>query len=73
MPNKQDSSTHYINANRRGFMQRTAIVGAIASTGTLSTTAQASTDDATVGANASEHAGYRLTDKVKEYYRKARF
>ena len=65
--------TGFINAQRRGFMQRSALVGGVAASGGIVANAQASTRLETPKVETSEHAGYQLTDKVKEYYRKARF
>ncbi len=65
--------TRFIDAKRRGFMQRSVIVGGVAATGAVSVEAQAEellTPETDVQKTS---AGYQLTDKVKEYYRKARF
>lgn len=63
----------FINATRRGFIQRSAVVGGVAASGALVADAQAETPLETQTPETSRHAGYQLTDKVKEYYRKARF
>jgi len=73
MKKTQDQSTQYIDASRRGFIQRSALVGGVAVSGGAAVTAQAKTELTAVTADADKHAGYQLTDKVKEYYRKARF
>lgn len=69
------NKTRFINADRRRFVQSTAIVGGVAATG--ATVVQAATTDTQAPESANpqvkQHAGYQLTDRVKEYYRKARF
>lgn len=64
--------TKYINAKRRGFLQGSVVAGGVVATGA----AEAVTSDAveTVQpAKAEGHAGYKLTDKVRRYYQRARF
>lgn len=61
-----------INAKRRGFLQGSALAGAAAATGAasadvLEVQAEPSKQDT------SKHAGYRVTDRVRKYYAKARF
>jgi len=66
----------FINADRRRFIQKTSVVGGAAVAGAAVLNAQADSGDDTTDVlteRVSEHAGYQLTDRVKEYYRKARF
>ena len=65
--------TRFINAKRRGFMQRSVIVGGAAATGVVAVETQAEEVLSPTLAEQKTSAGYQLTDKVKEYYRKARF
>ncbi|MBX2836442.1 MAG: twin-arginine translocation signal domain-containing protein [Gammaproteobacteria bacterium] len=73
MKKTQDQPTKFIDASRRGFLQRSAVASGVAATGTLAVEAQADSTPPTLDTEVNTHAGYRLTDKVKEYYRKARF
>lgn len=62
----------FIDAKRRGFLQGSVVAGGAVATGA----AQAVTDtpiEITEPVETKTHAGYRLTDKVKRYYEKARF
>lgn len=65
----------FINANRRGFMQKSAVIGGAAVAGTA--VAAGNTDPVQPAGvektDTTDHAGYQLTDRVREYYRKARF
>lgn len=67
------NKTRFINAKRRSFMQRSVIVGSAAATGAVAVETQAEETPASQAPNQKVSAGYQLTDKVKEYYRKARF
>jgi len=73
MKKTQDQPTKFIDASRRGFLQRSAVASGVTAAGGLSVAAQAETPAVVTTPEADNHAGYRLTDKVKEYYRKARF
>jgi len=62
----------FIDAKRRGFMQGSVVAGAAVATGA----AEASIDAPVESVQPSKtegHAGYRLTENVKRYYKKARF
>ena len=76
MSKKQTTkSTRYIDAKRRGFMQGSAVLTATAATGAASM-ATAATEGPVVKpvAETTEgHAGYQETDRVRQYYLKARF
>jgi len=64
--------TKYIDAKRRGFMQGSVVAGGVVATGAV----KAATDEPEVEiapAKTAGHAGYRLTDKVRRYYQRARF
>jgi len=64
--------TRFIDANRRGFMQKSAVIGGAAVSGAAVTGVQADAGVTPEKASPAS-AGYQLTDKVREYYRKARF
>ena len=64
--------TRFINANRRGFMQKSAVIGGAAVTAATVTGVQAETVTEEKKL-APTSAGYQLTDRVREYYQKARF
>jgi len=68
--------TRFINADRRRFIQNTTVVSGAVVAGVAATSIRADAglaqDTATAGRGVG-HAGYRLTDKVREYYRKARY
>jgi nitrous oxide reductase len=61
-----------INAKRRGFLQGSAIAGAAAATGAASADVLEAQPESTKP-DTSKHAGYRVTDRVRTYYAKARF
>jgi len=64
--------TKYINAKRRGFLQGSAVAGGAIATGAVN----ASTTEIVESvepAKPTGHAGYRVTDKVRRYYQRARF
>jgi len=65
--------TKLIDAKRRGFMQGSAVVGAAAATGVATADALDTDVQVPVKKDTSKHAGYRVTDRVREYYAKARF
>jgi len=67
--------TKYIDAKRRGFMQGSVVAGGAVASGAVNAAIgdgdepiKAVVPDKTAG-----HAGYRLTDKVRRYYQRARF
>ena len=62
-----------INAKRRGFLQGSAIAGAAAATGAASADVLEAEPTDSLKKDTSKHAGYRVTDKVRKYYAKARF
>jgi len=67
--------TKYIDAKRRGFMQGSVVAGGAVATGAVNAAVNDAGDlneDVTPAKNAG-HAGYRLTDKVRRYYQRARF
>jgi len=64
--------TKYIDAKRRGFMQGSVVAGGAVATGAVN----AATDEpieTVAPAKTDTHAGYKLTDKVRRYYQRARF
>ena len=66
----------FIDSKRRGFLQGSAVLTATAVAGGT-TAANAATESAKellpeAGDARSADAGYRETDRVREYYRKAR-
>ena len=68
--------TKFINADRRRFMRNTTVVSGAVAAGVAISGAQAQTEDLSDNAviiDSGKHAGYQLTDRVKEYYKKARF
>lgn len=67
--------TKFINADRRRFMRNTTVVSGAVAAGVAVSGAQAQSEDLSeaVIVDTKEHAGYQLTDRVKEYYKKARF
>lgn len=68
--------TKFINADRRRFMRNTTVVSGAVAAGVAVSNAQAQPDeqaDAALVIDTDKHAGYQLTDRVKEYYKKARF
>jgi len=62
-----------IDAKRRGFLQGSAVVGTAAATGVASADLLEADAAAPNKKDTSKHAGYRVTDRVREYYAKARF
>ncbi len=65
-------SPKFINSHRRKFMQSSAVASAVAASGvTLSSAATAA--EAAAPAQPAEDAGYELTDRVRQYYKMARF
>ncbi len=68
--------TKFINADRRRFMRNTTVVSGAVAAGVAVSNAQAQTEEQGDGAvivDTGDHAGYQLTDRVKENYKKARF
>jgi len=65
--------TKLIDAKRRGFLQGSAVVGTAAATGVASADALKPDAELPLKKDTSKHAGYRVTDRVREYYAKARF
>lgn len=73
MSNKQDDNK-YIDAKRRGFMQSSLLVtGAAAAAATATAEAGVEMLETEVVPKPLKPAGYRETEMVREYYRKARF
>lgn len=64
--------TKFINAKRRGFIQGSVVAGGAVATGAAEAAADAAIETAEPS-KTEGHAGYRLTDKVKRYYKMARF
>jgi len=64
--------TKFINAKRRGFLQGSVVAGGAVATG-AATAASNLTDIPVETVKVKSSAGYRVTDKVKTYYKKARF
>lgn len=67
----------FIDAKRRGFLQGSAVLTATAATGAVSAAVKPAellpeADIAVDGEGRAADAGYSKTDKVREYYRKAR-
>ena len=71
--NKSNKNPKMIDAKRRGFLQGSAAVGTAAATGVASADLIETDVVKSVKKDTSKHAGYRLTDRVREYYAKARF
>jgi len=65
-------STKYINAKRRGFLQGSVVAGGAVATG-VATAATDETAEKPQTVQPEGHAGYKLTDKVRRYYQRARF
>lgn len=64
----------FIDARRRGFLQGAAVVTGAAATGAVGAAVEPATPAEPVTTDdRSGDAGYRLTDKVREYYARARF
>lgn len=62
----------FINAKRRGFLQGSVVAGGAVATGAVE--ASIDTPVEIVEPTKTEgHAGYKLTDKVRRYYQRARF
>jgi len=66
------SEKKFINAKRRGFLQGSVVAGGAVATGAAEAAVD-STVEAVEPVKTKGHAGYRLTDKVKRYYERARF
>ncbi len=64
--------TKFINAKRRGFLQGSVAAGAAAATGAASAESLVPQEDLTVE-GPKGHAGYQETEKVRRYYKSARF
>lgn len=62
----------FINAKRRGFLQGSVVAGGAVATGAVDA-ATDSPEEVVVPAKTEGHAGYKLTDKVRRYYQRARF
>jgi len=67
--------TNYIDAKRRGFMQGSVVAGGAVVTGAVNAAVDepAKPIESAAPAKTAGHAGYRLTDKVRRYYQRARF
>jgi len=67
--------TKYIDAKRRGFMQGSVVAGGAVATGAVNAAISDTGDlnEQVAPAKTAGHAGYRLTDKVRRYYQRARF
>ena len=66
----------FIDARRRTFLQGSAVLTATAVSGAASaatTPAIVEPEQAVTDSDNKTHAGYRETDKVRQYYSKARF
>ena len=76
MSKKQTTkNTRYIDAKRRGFIQGSAVLTATAATGAASMATAATESEVVepVAETTEGHAGYKETDRVRQYYLKARF
>lgn len=62
----------FINAGRRGFLQGAAVAGGAAASG-VAQSGDSPVDTAPVASESSKAEGYRLTDHVRKYYKRARF
>jgi len=63
----------FIDAKRRGFLQGSAALTATAAAGGATAMSTSVTPELKLPAEeTSGHAGYKETDRVREYYRKAR-
>ncbi len=65
----------FIDARRRTFLQGSAVLTATAVSGAASAVtapAVAQPEQAVPESDTKAHAGYRETDKVRQYYKKAR-
>lgn len=62
----------FINAKRRGFLQGSVVAGGAVATGAADAAIDAPIESVEPVATKG-HAGYKLTDKVRRYYEKARF
>lgn len=62
----------FINAKRRGFLQGSVVAGGVVATGVVDAAVDVSVETLEP-VKPEGHAGYKLTDKVKRYYDKARF
>ncbi len=67
--------TKYIDAKRRGFMQGSVVAGGAVATGAVNAAVNSAGDQTEeVAVSKTEgHAGYKLTDKMRRYYQRARF
>lgn len=79
MSSKDQSTEHtettlprYINNTRRKFMKSSAVAGAAAASGVTISGAAAAAEGAEPVQETAD-AGYELTDRVRQYYRMARF
>jgi len=72
---KRDIDARFIDAKRRGFIQGSAVLTATAATGaaSIATAATESQVVEPVTKTTEEHAGYQETDRIRQYYLKARF
>lgn len=64
--------TKYINAKRRGFLQGSVVAGGAVATGAADASVTQA-EEVLAPSKTQGHAGYRLTEKVKRYYERARF
>ena len=65
--------TKYIDAKRRGFMQGSVVAGGAVATGAVDAAVSAPEEVIVEVKPGEGHAGYKLTDKVRRYYQRARF
>ncbi len=65
--------TKFINAKRRGFLQGSVVAGGAVATGAATKVSAATPEEKPLAEKTAGHAGYRLTDKVRRYYQRARF
>ncbi len=65
--------TKYIDAKRRGFMQGTVVATGAVATGAADAAVTSIEEEVVVPSKTEGHAGYKLTDKVRRYYQRARF
>jgi len=72
MSNNNDKKTKFINAKRRGFLQGSVVAGGAVATGAAEASVT-NPDEIVAPAKTAGHAGYKLTDKVKRYYERARY
>ena len=64
--------TKYIDAKRRGFIQGSVVAGGVVATGAVDAV-EITAEEIVQPSKTEGHAGYKLTDKVRRYYQRARF